>query len=393
MKITGLGRKRPQVNIPLSLIDLDNLNPRLPDELQNGSQSDIMQVLLRKFDLEELAFSMAENGYFDEEPIVVVLKRVSRKVNLGPLKSVEQIEKKLDELIAAKQILFTVVEGNRRTATAKILTQDDWREKFNLSADFPKPHNKAIVDDLAMIPAIFYTDRHEVSPYLGVRHIAGIMKWDAFAKARYIAGRIEEEAKHRRKNIDAGVREVQRQIGDRSDAIKRQYLYYKILDQAREETSFDIKPAMARFSLITVALNHPSIRDFIGVSSYKEVDVGKALVPRKKLQNLEILLTWIYGNGKDKAPILTDSRKISSHLAPILADKEATDHLLKYGNLEEAYERGGGEKIFLKKKINDAMRNISHALGVAFKYKEDKEIKALIEDCAKIVGELSKMIS
>ncbi len=388
MKIAGLGRKRPQVNIPLRMLELDSQNPRLPDDIQGGSQTDIMQVLLRKFDLEELAFSMAENGCFDEEPIVVVPKRMSRKVDFGNRRTVQQIETALEELIAAEQIVFTVVEGNRRTATAKILTQDEWKQRLSLTPDFPKPRSKAIENDLATIPAIFYNDREEVSPYLGVRHIAGIMKWDAFAKARYIYIRIEEEAKRHRKNIDAGVREVQRQIGDRSDTIKRQYLYYKILDQAREETNFDVKPATSRFSLITVSLNHPSIRDFIGVPSYKEIDVGKTLVPRKKLHQLETLLTWIYGNGKDKTPILTDSRKITSRLAPVLADKGATDYLLKYGNLEEAYERRGGEKVFLMKKLQDAMKNLSHAISVAYKYKGDDDLIGAVNDCGKAISEL-----
>ena len=219
----GPGRKRPQVNVPLALIELDARNPRLPDEIQGGSQTDIMQTLFRKFDLEELAFSMAENGYFDEEPIVVVPKKVSRKIDFGAVRSIEETEKILDNLIAGDQIIFTVVEGNRRTATAKILRLPEWRNKLEVSLDFPEPRTKAIADDLDIIPAIFYENRNEVSPYLGVRHIAGIMKWDAFARARYIATRIEEEAKLHRRNIEAGVREVQRQIGDRSDVIKRHY--------------------------------------------------------------------------------------------------------------------------------------------------------------------------
>jgi hypothetical protein len=392
MKITGLGRKRPQIDVPISMIDLDGRNPRLPDELQEASQQDIMQALLRDFDLEELAYSMAENGYFDEEPIVVVPKKLSVKMTLDSL-SVEQLEKTLKDLISAQRISFTVVEGNRRTATAKLLVEDMWKTKIKIPSDFPSPRNKDVRKDLSVIPSIFYEKRSEVSPYLGVRHIAGIMKWDAFAKARYISSRIEEEAGRNKKNIEAGVREVQRQIGDRSDTIKRQYLYYKILEQASEETSFNVAPATKRFSLITLALNYPSIRDFIGVPSYKEVDVVKKLVPRKKLQNLETLLTWIYGNGKDKDPILTDSRKITGRLAPVLADKEATEYLLKYGNLEEAYERGGGEKVFLKKKLNDATRSLTHALTVAFKYKKDTEVLATIRECARAVAELEKMVS
>ncbi len=391
--IAGLGRKRPQIDIPISLIELDNQNPRLPDECQGGSQLDIMQVLLREFDLEELAFSMAENGYFDEEPIVVVPKKLPSKFSLNSGKAVEETERELEQLIADGKISFTAVEGNRRTATAKLLVDEAWKSQIKTNSDFPVPRNNAVVEDLLKIPAICYGNRSEVSPYLGVRHIAGIMKWDAFAKARYISSMIEQEAKIHNKNIEEGVREVQRQIGDRSDSIKRQYLYYKILEQAHDDTSFDVKPATKRFSLITVAFNYPSIREFIGVPSYKALDVNKTLVPKKKLENLETLLTWMYGNGKDKSPILTDSRNIGKLLAPVLADREATEYLVKYGNLQEAYDRSGGDKIFLMKKLNDAKRNLSYALTVAFKYKKDKEAVSLLKDCSDVLSELEKTLS
>ncbi|MFH0991444.1 MAG: hypothetical protein V1799_15665 [bacterium] len=393
LKISGLGRKRPQVNIPISLIELDNQNPRLPDDYQGGSQLDIMQVLFREFDLEELAYSMAENGYFDEEPIVVVPKKISWNLDLISDYSVEEMELKLNKLIADNKITFTVVEGNRRTATAKLLVADEWKQRIKVGADFPTPRNKEVLNDLLSLPSICYSNRNEVSPYLGVRHIAGIMKWDAFAKARYISTMIEAEADGKKKNIETGVREVQRQIGDRSDTIKRQYLYYKILKQAQDETSFDIRPVTKRFSLITLALNYPSIREFIGVSSYKDIDVTKYLVPPKKINNLETLLTWIYGNGKDKQPILTDSRNISKLLAPVLADREATEYLINHGNLTEAYERSGGDKIFLKKKLNDAARNLSNALTVAYKYRKEKEVLSLIDNCSKTLNELIKMVS
>ena len=118
---------------------------------------------------------------------------------------------------------------------------------------------------------------------------------------------------------------------------------YKLFEQARDDISFDVDTIINRFSLITVALNYPSIRDFIGVASYKEVKFNKPLVPKNKLEKLDTLFTWIFGKGKDKPPILTDSRKIQGQLSYILADKDATEYLLQYGNLEEAYERSGGE--------------------------------------------------
>lgn len=386
--IAGLGRKRPQLNMPIELLELDVLNPRLAKESKGNSQLDLLISLYNDFDVEELAYSMAENGYFDEEPIVVIPDKLPSGFKLSS--DIEQQQKDLQGLIAKGKIKFIVVEGNRRTATLKLLTDDSLRKKLQLSDDFPKPASPKVADDLKIVPAIFYPNRDNISAYLGVRHIAGLLKWEAYAKAVFLASRIEEGVK-KNKTVEASIREVQRQTADRSDIIKKQYLCYKILKEAQDNLDFDISAIKSRFSLITVALNSPSIREFIGVNSYKDVDFSKRVIPSKKLENLNYLLTWIYGNGKDKQPILTDSRKITSRLAPVLADEDATEYLLKYESLEDAYERSGGEKKFLMKKLNEAIKNLRNALTIAYKYKT-KDMQLLADECISASEELKKML-
>src|SRR5713226_9408049 len=68
----GLGRKRPLRNLAIARLHLDPANPRLPEEAQGGSEDELMQHLFEHFDLEEIAAPMAQNGYFDEEPLVAV---------------------------------------------------------------------------------------------------------------------------------------------------------------------------------------------------------------------------------------------------------------------------------------------------------------------------------
>lgn len=386
-KFAGKGRKRPQLNVPIELLDLDPENPRLANESKGSSQIDLLHILYSDFDIEELGYSMAENGYFDEEPIVVVPQKFPKGFKLPT--NVEQQESELQKLVGEKKLRFTVVEGNRRVATLKLLTDQALRNKIKGSADFPKPSEK-VFQDLKIIPAIVYSNRNDISPYLGVRHIAGLLKWEAYAKAVFLASRIEGGVKAG-KSIDASIKDVQRQTADRSDVIRKQYLCFKVLKEAEENLSFDIENIKSRFSLITVALNSPHIRDFVGIPSYKDVDFSKRVVPVKKTDNLDRLLTWIYGNGKDKQPILTDSRKITSRLAPVLADEDATEYLLKYDLLEEAYERSGGEKKFLMKKINDSIKNLRNALSIAYKYKT-ADIQSLVEECISAGQELKKMV-
>ncbi|MGB7062129.1 MAG: hypothetical protein WBF13_07225, partial [Candidatus Zixiibacteriota bacterium] len=325
-KISGKGRKRPQIDLPLENLELDSRNPRLAEEHLGGTQLDILRVLSEEFDLEEIAYSMAENGYFDEEPIVVIPKNLPKTFKWSDDTNKTQAD--LEDLIKeVKNIRFIVIEGNRRIATAMLLTHKALRERIKIrSGDFPTPKKQAS-EDLLMIPAIVYKSREGISPYLGVRHITGVLKWESYVKAKYITARIEKERRKDR-SIEKSIKEVKKKVGDRTDVIKRQYIFYKVFEQARDDINFNTDDIINRFSLITVALGSPSIRNFIGVPSYKDAKFNKPLVPNKKLKNFEALLTWIYGRGKENPPILTDSRKITSHLAPILADREATEYLL-----------------------------------------------------------------
>lgn len=392
-KIAGFGGKRPQLNVPLGYLELDNNNPRLPEEYQGGTQFDVLKILYRDFDLETIAYSMAENGYFDEEPIVAALSK-SPKTFKWTEDNVVVTQNELSNLIEKneKNLKFTVVEGNRRVASAILLIYPDARMKLKVDDDFPKPKNKQVKKDLQVIPSIVYKDRKDISPYLGVRHIIGVLKWEAYAKAKYIAKRIEEE-KTRGKNIEDSIKEIQKNVADRSDVIKKQYMYYKILEQARDDLNFDIKNIIDRFSLIGLALGYSSVRDFIGVPSHKEADFNKPFVSQKKLERLAKLLSWIFGKGKDEKVMIKDSRLIGSKLAPILADDKATKHLLKYENLDEAYERSGGDREFLMKKINQAHHNIEHALTVAYKFKNDEEIRDLLKELVDIIKKLEKDIT
>ncbi len=391
-EFAGRGLKRPQINIPLNNLEFDNNNPRLAEEHQGGTQLDILRVLYNEFELDEIAYSMAENGYFDEEPIVVIPAILPKSFTWSD--DVNKLQAAFEKLVSEnKDIRFIVIEGNRRIAAANLLINKEFREKLKIrDADLPRIRAKAIEDDLRVIPSIIYKDRKDISPYLGVRHITGVLRWEAYAKAKYIAARIEEEMSKGR-SIEASIQEVMRKVADRSDLIKRQFMAYKIFEQARSDISFDVGAIINRFSLITVFLNYPSIREFIGIAAFKDIKFNKPLVPRSKLEKLDTLFTWIFGKGKEKPPILTDSRKIQSHLSYILADKDATEYLLQYSNLEEAYERSGGESEYIKKKINNAKRSIASALQYAYKHKGDKEIMALLKELIDAAEELGKALS
>lgn len=169
--------------------------------------------------------------------------------------------------------------------------------------------------------------------------------------------------------------------------MRKQYITYKLFLEARDNLEgYDIRPIIDKFSLLTVAYNSSSIRDYIGVDSYAKVDLENELVDSSKHEEFKNLLTWIYGNKKtNEQPILTDSRKITNTLSHVVKEPEAIEFLIEYKDLDGAYERTGGEKEYLLKKLISANRAIQTSLKFAYKYKHD-------EDLLKKVSELEELI-
>lgn len=385
----GQGKRRPLIDLPIDQILLDKLNPRLAKQRESISQLDLLKTLFIEYDLEDLALSMSKNGYFDEEPIIVVSESGINTVNWDSMRT-DEIQDELKKVVFSNSHKFIVVEGNRRVATAQLLANPTLRKQLGIKEhQFPIITDTEILDDIKAIPAIVYNERKYVKPYLGVKHITGLLKWDAFAKAAYIAQSIDDE-EYADTPINKRVENIQQQIADRSDVIKKQYICYKLLKEAESKFDIDTKKIKQKFSLITVALNSPSIRKYLGVPSYRDVDLNKDIVPDEKGEELENVLTWIYGNEK-KSPVLTDSRSIQKELSAVLSSRDATEYLIKSNNLEEAYERTNGEKEFLVKKINSSTRSLQSIMGFVWKYVDDPEINDSINECRDTIDAIIKL--
>lgn len=381
----GIGNKRPLVDIPIDKIDLDDLNPRISESYKGETQSNLLELLYNEFDLEELAYSMAANGYFDEEPIVVVPKN---KKLINPNESVQEQQKKIEEALN-KEERFVVVEGNRRVATAKLITDAKLRKELDIRDSLFHVVNEKILQDISILPAIVYPKRSDVSPYLGVRHITGIKKWGTFAKARYLAQRINEE-KEKKSNYSfaQAVNQVQKKVGDRTDVIRKLYLAYSIVQQAEEDLDFDTNQIKDRFSLLQLALTSAPIAAYVGLKGYKDIEED-IRVPLDRLEKLERVLTWIFGNkNQGKSPLFTDSRLITSRLAPVLANENSRDSLERGGSLEDAYEMSGGYRGFILSKLRSAKNDMQATLQYLYKLENDIEIQESVREIIILVNKI-----
>lgn len=387
-KPAGIGRKRPQLNIGIESLHLDPQNPRLPEEVQGKSEEIILEHLFRNFDLEEIADPMGKNGYFDEEPLIAIPKDVPSKLLPKPGKPESS---KYMEFIKKKTTQFTVVEGNRRLSTAMILRNPALRQEFKIRS-WPEI-TPAVKDDLAILPVIVYPTRQEVLPYLGVRHITGIKKWDSYAKARYIADMISEGH-----TIDA----IEKQVGDRVQSVRKNAIGYNLLKQAKEELGWDISNARNDFSLLILSIGQKNIKGYLGwIKKVPETDKVKTMpldevdlnapVDDDHLPNLRNLLSWLFGEGNKVLPVIRESRNITDYLQHVVASPPATEYLQQTRNLIEAYDLTDGEEIMLRKLLKTAGSKLDKALGVAHRHKTP-EVIAEAEKCSETASLLVKAV-
>lgn len=380
--IAGRGRKRPLLDVSVERLDLDPANPRFPKDLRDKKQTDVIAILKRYFNLDELAQSMAENGYFDEEPLVAVPIGIPSKfTKLDPLALLHN--DKYIHYIENETTRFRIIEGNRRLATVKILLSSELRAELKIKG-WPSL-SQEVREDLSVLPVIVYSKRDEVLRYMGVRHITGIKKWESFSKAVYIAEMVESKT--------ATIGEIQQQIGDRSDSARKLYLSYRLVDIAESELSLATARAKEYFSYLILALGQRPVKDFLGLP-YRLTDVSFAEpIPVGREDNLKHLFSWLFGEDNVKPQVIRESRDITNYLSPILRSEEATKHLILTRDLQDAYDRSEGEKLLLLRNLRRASKNLSKSLTLITEYKLDEEVKQEIKHCQDVLGDILKLLS
>ncbi len=390
-EIAGIGRRKPQLDIPINIINLDKENPRIVPYNSDGkklTQLDLITILYEYFDTQVIAMSLVANGYFDEEPIIVIPENLPKGFKFSDFSDPDELASELDKIISEGIIRFTVVEGNRRVATIKLLIDNDLRDKIGIEKSYPAISNPVTLEDIQSVPCIIYENREQVSSYLGVRHIAGLLKWEAFAKAAYITETVQKEIKNGR-GVDEAIMHVQSVVGDRSDTIRKQYITYKLFLEAKHDLSFDVNPIIENFSLLTVLYNSPGIRKYMDVESYSKIDFNNRIVPINSLTKFLDVLTWIFGNSQTgEKPVLTDSRKITNQLSFVVNYKEAIDYLKDYRDLDGAFERTNGEKEYLSKNLTKAFRVVQSSLQFAYKFKKDEELLLKVSELEELLAVL-----
>jgi hypothetical protein len=313
---------------------LDPENPRIVEFGlgEKPKQFDITKALWERMAVNEVAMSIAWNGYFAHEPVFI-------------------------EVDAKGQLI--VIEGNRRLAAVKLLLDPELRKRVG-ATDLPDidridPKRRA---ELTELPGTL-TTRKELWRYLGFKHVNGPATWGAYAKAQYVS-KVHNE-------YHVPLDEIAQQIGDYNNTVERQYHGLMVIEQAERAKVFD-RPNVKRkkgfeFSHIYEGLSREGIQKFLGLN--RESRSKKDPVPSNRMKQLGELLEWLYGNNaKNIEPRMRTQAKDLETLSAVLLSKEGVAALRNGLSLELARDASLGDSQLLKQALNQCKVTLQDSVGL-----------------------------
>ena len=337
-------------DLAVSDLLLDAANPRLPEGLGDVDQESLIAFMEAEYDVLTVAKSIAEHGYFQSEPLIVV---------------VEDGEN-------------VVVEGNRRLAALKLLRSDDLREAIGVTD--PDEWDEASESDVIpdVVPVVIAPDRKSVAPIVGYRHISGIEPWDPWAKARFIS--------HLVNDLELDFDDAARLVGERETDIRSHYRNEAVVRQAKEDFDIETERVQSSFGVFTRAMTSLGIRTFVGAPAPAEVEAGKKPLSHDSAERFRELAEWLFGT-EEKEAVIQDSRHLTE-LGTILASETGLQVLREKGDREEAFIAAGGLQDRLLRRLANANGNLEKAAADMELYPGDPEACRQIAACKEALEKL-----
>ena len=242
-----------------------------------------------------------------------------------------------------------------------------------------------MANELKEVPTVEYSDRNDVLPYLGFRHITGVKKWEPLTKARYVAALVRAGRK-----LD----DLESAIGDGAQTVRKLYQAFVVYEQIRLELEEDVQNIKESFSLLEVMLSQQPIKTHLGLPRRLPVATVERLVDTAHLEALRETVRWVFGSKRDGTrPVIGDSRDIPERLAPVISKAESLQYLRETRDLEAAFEHTGGEHDYALKQINSARRSAERALGASPQFKGDATLVSAATQLAKVVSALEGVVT
>jgi len=291
-KIKPVVSAKSVAQTPVELLDFDSLNPRLPNYLNKGDDSEVIEWMLKEANIVELMGSIGTQGYFDGEPLIVVPSKTNAKH-------------------------FEVVEGNRRLTAVKLLHNPELastRKAAVLEAA------KAAQIRPAKLPVLEFGSRDEVLRFLAYRHITGIEPWNPLQKARYLK-QLAASSDFKRLKKDELRRRLAKEIGSSPNYVARMMAGLAVYDKIQEANYFDLpgldeKKVSNSYSLLTTALTYAAIAKHIGMEGATDDEIRG--LDKKHLKELT---SWIFEENAEHQTRLGESRNLEKLARVVVAPK------------------------------------------------------------------------
>lgn len=333
-------------NFSIADLELDIDNPRFELAPHEKSQADLANKLIMGYEVMTIAESIARNGYFANDPLVAVPSSKS------PGK-------------------FVVVEGNRRLTALKALCDADFRSELYQPEFWEKLASNSALGANPKIPVSVISDRSKINPILGYRHISGINGWQPLAQARFIARMIDEDGLTFEQTAES--------VGKKINDVANMYRNQAIVKQAAA-LGFAVARMETSFSLLTLSMGAPSLREFVSAPLGNKIEIGKTPIPEGKRGELVELLGWIFGD-EEHEPVISDSREIGS-LGKVVQNPLGLSILRDTRNLKDAIEAIKEAGLDPLARLLLRLRTANDASKAAFddvsEYRSDPQVLAFV---------------
>lgn len=357
-----LFKEGQRAKVPAAGLSFDRNNPRFTPDKQPSSSSDaaIIEHLDRTADLGELIESIAASGYVDIEPLIVVARG--------------------EELV--------VLEGNRRLAALKVLTSSDLADEARVSVPKARP---GVAETLESVSVYKVDAEGDARNLIGFKHINGPQGWDAYAKALYAARWLDEEVA----KGDGGISltEIAARMGDKHDTLYRIVSAVYVLQQAEANGLFRVEDRAKKnfsFSHLYTALTYSEFRDFLGLPrADRATNPSRDPVPADSLENLQIVLRWLYGSKSEKIePAIKTQAPDLSLLKRVLGHPVARRVMLERNDLPQALEL----TVEGRDRFTKALVDAQSALRIAVTEITNAEADGEALEIARDVGKRAKFV-
>ena len=288
--------------IPVSELSFDAENPRLVEFglTVESTETEVIRILWDAMDVEELTLSIAANGFFRHEPLIVAQERGK----------------------------YVVIEGNRRLAAVKLLLYPALAQDLKANV---LDIEEGVKEGLRELPTLLST-RQEAWHYLGFKHVNGPVRWSSYAKAQYIAD------VHR--NFGVALPDIAKQIGDKRRTVQRLYRGLMVVEEAERMGVFSRDDIWGNrrfpFSHLYASLERPNISAFLGLKA--EVEESSDPVPVDRKEALRQLFLWLYGSKRDgKPPVIQRQNPHVRYIDHIVGNREALAALRSGSDIASAH--------------------------------------------------------